>query len=390
MRQYFHLACCLPLLTAALSYSAEVVVWESDFDETTSYNIRHCFNDTCEAEDVLADVVPAPPEFTDAIGNSLIVVLSDSLGSRWGSLEPLNEKTNSSFNIPIPEGATSFTYTYSYYAPPNDGFDEGEDQLGHGTLRWNSSPDTIPGNNLDGFQTSFLAGFTTVAGVSTTNIFEGDIPTDGDGNLPTHVMPLIGLTNGSVAGSQSDRVGVFGYIDNIKLSFEVEGVELACDFDTDGACGLSDIDALMAAIVSGENDGSFDLNDDGTVTDSDRDIWLSDAATVNGGPGPYLLGDADLDGTVGTSDLNRVGLNWRDTNAVQWSEGNFVSAGDPGVNTSDLNVVGLNWQTSWGAEGAAAAVPEPNLFGQSFSVLIATLFCAGRRKARAKGFIHRA
>ena len=44
------------------------------------------------------------------------------------------------------------------------------------------------------------------------------------------------------------------------------------------------------------NDSAYDLTADGAVDHSDLDQWLNDAATENGFAGPYLLGDANLDG----------------------------------------------------------------------------------------------
>ena len=51
----------------------------------------------------------------------------------------------------------------------------------------------------------------------------------------------------------------------------------SCDFDQDGGCGLSDIDALVAMIASGDNNVAFDLTGDGLVNLADRDAWLAAA-----------------------------------------------------------------------------------------------------------------
>lgn len=362
MRRHIINSVTISLFLTATGVAAERVVWETDFDENISYNFRHCFNESCEEDDLLTDILLAPQEFTDANDNALVVVLTDPSGARWGSMEP-----EGSMNIEIPSNAIGFTYSYSFYIPPEDGFDAGEDFIGNGALRWNSSPETTPNNNADGFPTSFLGGQSTETGVTVTNTHEGVIPTDENGNLPTHVLPLIGFWNASVAGSGSNRVGIFGYIDNVKLTFEVEGVDLTCDFNGDGVCDIADIDELTTTISAGTNDPAFDLNADTLVSDADRDVWLANAATANGFASPYLLGDADLDGIVGTSDLNRVGIRWQDASATKWSEGNFVSEGQPGVNTADLNAVGLNWQAS---NMAAAAVPEPESHWMALVALI--------------------
>ena len=85
--------------------------------------------------------------------------------------------------------------------------------------------------------------------------------------------------------------------------------------------------------------------------------WLNDAASENGFAAPYLLGDANFDGTVNMSDLNVVGLSWLQELAP-WSAGDFNADGT--VNAGDLNKIGLNWLTEIPkAASQTAAVPEP-------------------------------
>lgn len=129
-----------------------------------------------------------------------------------------------------------------------------------------------------------------------------------------------------------------------------------CDFDNSGRCEVTDVDALTKIVVDGTNESTFDLNGDSVVDLGDVNEWLSIAATENGFAEPYLLGDADLDGTIGASDLNRVALNWRSA-ANKWSDGDFNADGR--VDAGDLNSVGLNWRQSISAAAATAAVPEP-------------------------------
>lgn len=146
------------------------------------------------------------------------------------------------------------------------------------------------------------------------------------------------------------------------------GDVVGCDFDGNGSCDIGDLDGLMGEIISGGNAAAFDLTGDGAVNGDDRDAWLSSA-------GPYLPGDANLDGTVNAADLNVVGLNWQgDSN--NWSDGNFD--GTPGVTASDLNVVGLNWQKSAAPAAATNAVPEPST-GWMLGVLM-VMFGAMRRR----------
>ena len=145
------------------------------------------------------------------------------------------------------------------------------------------------------------------------------------------------------------------------------------DFNNDGLWDQYDIDALMVEIATGDS-ASFDLNGDGSVSDSDRDMWLAEAGPRNGFASGYLLGDASLDGTVDATDLGAVGLNWRTNPGAGWTDGNFTGAG---VNSADLNVLALNWRKS---VPVAAPVPEPS-GGVLFSGVYLGFLLLLRRKA---------
>ena len=109
-------------------------------------------------------------------------------------------------------------------------------------------------------------------------------------------------------------------------------------------------------IVAGTNDGAYDVNGDNAVDLADQEQWLSDAATQNGFAGPYLKGDANLDGTVNSADLNAVGINWQ-ASVDTWSQGDFDASGL--VNANDLNLMAINWQDTVPVAAAdAQAVPE--------------------------------
>ena len=86
------------------------------------------------------------------------------------------------------------------------------------------------------------------------------------------------------------------------------------DFDDNGVLNTIDIDLLMNEVAAGSNDAAFDLTKDGEVNDLDRDQWLAEAGPRNGFAGPFLVGDADLDGTVAAGDLNELGLTWSSDN----------------------------------------------------------------------------
>ena len=140
-----------------------------------------------------------------------------------------------------------------------------------------------------------------------------------------------------------------------------------CDFDGDGFCDGGDIDALMNEIAAGTNTLFFDISGDCAVDKADFSSWLVRAAFVNGFSAPYLLGDANLDGVVASTDLNQLAVNWlRD--GVAWSGGDFNA--DGGINAADLNELALNWLQAI-PSGIASPVPESSpllltVFGLTF------------------------
>ena len=82
------------------------------------------------------------------------------------------------------------------------------------------------------------------------------------------------------------------------------------DFNNDGVLDVTDGDSLVGQIVAGENNTWFDVTNDDLVDDADLRHWLSIAGSENGFEDAYLMGDANLDGTVNASDLNKVGFHW--------------------------------------------------------------------------------
>ena len=127
------------------------------------------------------------------------------------------------------------------------------------------------------------------------------------------------------------------------------------DFDGDGDVDADDIDALVGEIVAGTYDYYFDLTDDQAIDNDDLNQWLSEAATENGFAAPYLLGDANLDGSVDATDLNALALSWRQDTAL-WSAGDFTADGK--VDAADLNGLALNWRQSI-PTASNEPVPEP-------------------------------
>jgi hypothetical protein len=148
--------------------------------------------------------------------------------------------------------------------------------------------------------------------------------------------------------------------------------EVSCDFDGDGNCDITDLDALVQNIVSGANDAAFDLTGDGVVDANDITdaaggwLTLGGAAANNAaltGGNPFLVGDANLDGVVDVSDFNLFNAN-KFTDTSLWSLADFNADGVTDV--ADFNV----WNANKFQSSSPAAVPEPAGFALLFSALL--------------------
>jgi uncharacterized membrane protein len=146
------------------------------------------------------------------------------------------------------------------------------------------------------------------------------------------------------------------------------------DFDVDG--DVDDADALVGEIVAGTNDSVFDLSGDGAVNNADLNQWLNDAATANDFAAPYLLGDANLDGSVDSADLNKLALSWRN-DVARWSAGDFTADGS--VDSDDLNDLAVNWRDSIPSAASPESVPEPAAFALLLGVMATPLLRHRRR-----------
>ena len=169
--------------------------------------------------------------------------------------------------------------------------------------------------------------------------------------------------------------------DSVTVTFEqFEIAELMVngggDFDADDTWGLLDIDALVAAIVAGEDEEIFDLTGDGFVNDDDLSQWLANAGYRNNASrNPYLEGDANLDGTVDVSDFNAWN-NSKFTTVAAWSAGDFNADGS--VDASDFNIWNANkFQTS-----DTNVVPEPGGLFLVAWALLAVLTLNRKRSVR--------
>ena len=181
----------------------------------------------------------------------------------------------------------------------------------------------------------------------------------GSSNLT--VSTTVGLGTPVADTSSGDLIFRYGLNNGLLLHGVVELVDgfgaLPCDFNTDDACDIQDLDALVAAVVANSSDPTFDLNGDGNVTLADvtaeTDGWLRQAGEENLGPGlSYLAADINLSGAVDVSDFNVWNSNKFQSTGL-WSLGDLNADGVTDV--ADFNVWnGLKFESS-----SPASVPEP-------------------------------
>ena len=187
------------------------------------------------------------------------------------------------------------------------------------------------------------------------------IETYDNGVINLHLLPLGETTLGYIYGGLiTNAPHVFGNpvalssasgeIFAVKLNKEF--VTISGDFDGDGDYACADVDSLVTAIVAGTNDGLFDLTGDAQVDNDDLIAWLAEAGAAELASGnSYLLGDANLDGSVNGGDF----LAW---NANKFSADHGYCGGDFNadgtVNGGDFLIWNANKFTT-----ADALVPEP-------------------------------
>jgi hypothetical protein len=131
--------------------------------------------------------------------------------------------------------------------------------------------------------------------------------------------------------NRDGRLDLVGYAQNPDTYFVLQGI-LPGDFDDSGRRDVNDLDALIDALVAGQQNSAFDLTGDGVVDREDLQSWVIDRYGT-------LWGDANLDFVVDGLDLNR----W---NAGKfkydggWSAGDFN--GDGATDVSDWNLWFVN------------------------------------------------
>jgi hypothetical protein len=214
-------------------------------------------------------------------------------------------------------------------------------------------------------------GASQVDGELEVTVLGGFIPTLGQ------VYSL--LIADSVAGTFSNLTmlsdSIFEYEATLsypgaRVVLQFTDVSMLGDFSDDLALGCDDVNSLVAEIASGGVDLEFDMNSDGQVDLDDLDEWLDVAGTFNVG-GPYLGGDANLDGFVDGLDF----IEWNGnkfTATAAWCSGDFNADGF--IDGLDFIIWNGN---KFMSSDHAAAIPEPC---SQLLFLIALAMFARRRR----------
>ena len=143
------------------------------------------------------------------------------------------------------------------------------------------------------------------------------------------------------------------------------------DFNGDNEFDCADVDSLVSVIVSQSNESAYDMTNDGLVNHDDLEAWLVAGGAANPeatGGGPFLPGDANVDGIVDGEDFQRWNAE-RFTAAPAWCSADFNADGF--VDGFDLLIWNQFKFTSSDHE-ESSIVPEPSFLwlGLIFAVYI--------------------
>ena len=237
-----------------------------------------------------------------------------------------------------------------------------EDPAGGGVITIDSSEPTAAGDTYH-FVVSFDGD---EDGGTVTYYRNGRLESEGDTDIPlseiNDVNNWLGRSNwtndANLEGSYDEfRIYDYALTEGQAVGSFLAGPNLlnlpsSGDIDGDGDCDADDIDALAAAIQSGQTDAVFDLNQDGVVSESDRLMLITELKGT-------WLGDANLDGEFSSGDFVSVftaGL-YDTGQPASWSTGDWN--GDGVFDSGDFVAAFTEGGYELGPRDAAATVPEP-------------------------------
>ena len=202
-----------------------------------------------------------------------------------------------------------------------------------------------------------VGGIASLDGDLVVAAVDGYVPAEGDVYTIISAGPVVGTFDNLTTVSD----GILSFDANALYSanhvrIEITDVSLLGDFNDDLALDCSDVDALVAELASNGMSAIFDVNSDAIVDHADLEEWLSIAGEFNVG-GPYLPGDANLDGFVDVSDFGIWNQN-KFSADNGWCGGDFNADG-----FTDVSDFGIWNQNKFTSSDSVAAVPEAEAFG---------------------------
>jgi hypothetical protein len=171
----------------------------------------------------------------------------------------------------------------------------------------------------------------------------------------TGKVETVSLTSNGTGGYYVDITldGGTGDLFKYKTGAPFVGVVLAGDFNTDYVVNATDIDLLSAAINNhSTNYATYDLTKDGLINSADMDYLIKTILHT-------YYGDADLNGSVGVSDLSVLAAYYNTPSGASWANGDFDGNGAVGV--SDLSILAANYNS-----GSASTVSWAEAYAQAF------------------------
>jgi hypothetical protein len=128
---------------------------------------------------------------------------------------------------------------------------------------------------------------------------------------------------------------------------------LSGDFNNDGKINATDIDLLSAAINSHSTSyATYDLTKDGKINSDDMDYLVKTILKT-------YYGDADLNRSVGVSDLSVLAAYYNTPSGASWANGDFDGNGAVGV--SDLSILAANYNS-----GSSSTLSWAEAYAQAF------------------------
>jgi hypothetical protein len=149
------------------------------------------------------------------------------------------------------------------------------------------------------------------------------------------------------------------------------------DYNNNGLLDAGDLDQQAQAIAGQQHPQEFDLNNDGLVNFTDREMWIDELKNT-------WIGDANLDGEFNSSDMVQVFARgkYEKPETAGWEEGDFN--GDTFFDSGDMVAAFVAGGYEKGIKGggpnpAVSAVPEPTTLAMFVVGILAMIGTRCRR-----------